>query len=235
MCRLPSHVHGTARVREWFEESTDSQTGKAMSDSAVVPASQVDTFKVLFDGYVPPDVPWEGAGQVASTVTFVQDGDRRIVLDPGFVPSRSVILDPLAELGWQPEDITDVVFSHHHPDHTFNVALFPNAQAHDVWGIYRNDLWVMRPAEGFQVSPGVTLIHTPGHTEQDITTLVATERGLVAYTHLWWTSSRPEGDDTVGVDQDAFHRNRERVLALEPALIVPGHGAAFAPDEDTPR
>lgn len=203
----------------------------------VQPDHAVDEFQVLFAGYVPPSVPWElgTAGSVASTVAFIRDGDRKVIVDPGFVPSRSVILDPLAALGYSPDDITDVVFSHHHPDHTFNVALFPNAQAHDVWGIYRNDQWTMRPAEGFSVSPGVKLIETPGHTPQDITTLVGTDQGLVALTHLWWTDSRPPGDDTVGTDQAAFHSGRDRVLKMAPTLIVPGHGPAFGPTQETPR
>ncbi len=105
------------------------------------------------------------------------------------MPSRGgSILDPLRELGIEAGDITDVVFSHHHPDHTFNVALFPNAQAHDVWGgIYRNDQWVMRPAEGFQVSENVSLIQTPGgHTDQDITTLARTRTA-------WWRSPTSGG------------------------------------------
>ncbi len=208
-----------------------------MTDSKGAPTGAVDQFEVLFAGYVPPAVPWEvgTAGSVASTVAFLRDGDQLIVVDPGFVPSRGSILDPLREMGIEAGDITDVVFSHHHPDHTFNVALFPNAQAHDVWGIYRNDQWVMRPAEGFQVSENVSLIQTPGHTDQDITTLAHTADGLVAFTHLWWTESRPPGDDTVGTDQDAFHASRARVLDMKPALIVPGHGAAFAPSETTPR
>ena len=138
-------------------------------------------------------------------------------------------------MGYQPEDITDIIFSHHHPDHTFNAALFPNAQAHDVWGIYRNDSWTMRFAEGFEVSPGVRLIQTPGHTDQDITTLVGTAQGLVAFTHLWWTDSRPPEPSGVDTDADAMTANRARVLSLEPALIVPGHGPAFAPGDSTPR
>ncbi len=102
------------------------------------------------------EVPWTLGTEaiVASTVSFIRDGDRKIIVDPGFVPGRQAILDPLAELGYEPEEITDVVFSHWHPDHTLNAALFPNAQAHDVWGIYRGDRWTMRWAEGTRSHPG---------------------------------------------------------------------------------
>ena len=50
--------------------------------------------------------------------------------------SRARILDPLRELGVDPQAVTDVVFSHHHPDHTLNAALFPNARYHDFWAVY---------------------------------------------------------------------------------------------------
>jgi glyoxylase-like metal-dependent hydrolase (beta-lactamase superfamily II) len=64
----------------------------------------------------------------------IRAGDRRIIHDPDFVPNRSVILAPLADRGLSANAITDVIISHHHPDHTLNIALFENAQTHDVWG-----------------------------------------------------------------------------------------------------
>jgi len=67
------------------------------------------------------------AEHVASSVTLVRDGDALIVADPGMVSSRARILGPLADLGVAPEDVTHVFLSHHHPDHTINVALFPSA------------------------------------------------------------------------------------------------------------
>src|SRR6267143_1556482 len=137
-------------------------------------------FRVLFEGYV--------GDRVASTVSFVRDGDIRAVIDPGMVPDHAAILGPLRELIASADEVTDVVFSHHHPDHTLNAALFPVARFHDHWAIYQGDVWTSRPAEGFSLSPGVSLIETPGHSPQDISTLVQTERGLVAFTHLWWTS-----------------------------------------------
>lgn len=51
--------------------------------------------------------------------------------------------------------MTDVVFSHHHPDHTVNAALFPSARIHDHWAIYQGDLWISREAEGAVLSPSV--------------------------------------------------------------------------------
>lgn len=189
------------------------------------------SFHVLSEGYLSEG----GNDRVGSTVSLVTDGDVVAVIDPGLVPSRAAILGPLRVMGFEPEHVTDVVISHHHPDHTLNVALFPNARLHDHWAWYRDDLWVSRPAEGFELSPAIRLIETPGHTPQDISTLIEDEDGLVVATHLWWTSTKPQRDP-YATDPETLHRNRARVLAL-PGIsqIVPGHGAPFVPGDDTPR
>jgi len=141
------------------------------------------------------------AERVASTVVLIRDEGAVIVVDPGMVAS-------------------------HHPDHTLNAALFERARFHDFWAIYQDDTWTERPADGFQLSQAVTLMGTPGHTAQDITTLVATDDGLAACTHLWWSSEGP-AVDPLAEDQELLERSRARLLALGPALIVPGHGAPF--------
>lgn len=179
---------------------------------------------VLFDGYV--------GERVAGTVSLVRDGDVLVVVDPGMVPDRDRILAPLERRGITPEAITDVVISHHHPDHTMNIALFPEARLHDHWATYRGDVWTSRPAEGVRLSPGISLIETPGHTSEDITTLVETEQGVAALTHLWWTESA--ASDPLAEDLEGLHAGRRRVLERA-ALIVPGHGPAFRVTDATPR
>jgi glyoxylase-like metal-dependent hydrolase (beta-lactamase superfamily II) len=187
-------------------------------------------FHVLCDGYLSGD----DDDRVGSTVSLAVDGPVVVVIDPGLVSSRSAILDPLDAHGVGVDDVTDVVVSHHHPDHTMNVALFPNARLHDHWAWYRDDLWNSRPAEGFELSGGIRLIETPGHTPQDISTLVDTDEGLVVATHLWWTATYPP-EDPYATDPEALHRNRARVRVLPNlASIVPGHGPAFDPGDSTP-
>ena len=173
------------------------------------------------------------AERVASTVVLVRDGDAVVVVDPGMVASRAQILGPLERLGVSPDEVTDVVFSHHHPDHTLNAALFARARFHDFWAIYQDDRWTDRPADGFELAPSVRLMATPGHTAQDITTLVTTANGLAACTHLWWSSDGPT-IDPLAEDQKLLERSRARLLALEPAVIIPGHGAPFSPSELAP-
>jgi glyoxylase-like metal-dependent hydrolase (beta-lactamase superfamily II) len=184
---------------------------------------------VLVDGYIREGEPQ----RVGSTVSFVRDGTSLIVIDPGFVVARSAILEPLSALGVDASSVTDVVFSHHHPDHTVNAALFPNARIHDHWATYQDDRWTSRDAEGFAVSPDVTLLETPGHTPQDITTVVRSADGASAFTHLWWSAEGP-AEDPYAIDPALLHEHRARVLALADR-IGPGHGPAFVPGAHTPR
>ncbi len=179
---------------------------------------------VLTAGYV--------GERVASSVILVREGDAVIVVDPGMVAHRSAILDPLHALGVHHDDVTDVIFSHHHPDHTVNAALFANARVHDVWAIYVNDQWLER-TDVIEGAPSVSLLDTPGHTPQDISTLIRTAEGLVVCTHLWWSLEGPDVDP-LATDQGALEASRARVLALDPVTIIPGHGPAFAPTDLTP-
>ena len=183
------------------------------------------TVVVLAAGYV--------GDRVASTVGLISDGDAVVVVDPGMVANRSVILAPLARLGIDPGAVTDVVFSHHHPDHTINAALFPNARIHDHWAIYTDDVWDSRDAEGYEISPSIKLIRTPGRSAEDITTLAGTPAGVVAFTHVWWTATIPQ-EDPYAIDAETLRASRKRVLEVADQ-VVPGHGPLFVPDESTPR
>jgi glyoxylase-like metal-dependent hydrolase (beta-lactamase superfamily II) len=174
--------------------------------------------------------------RVASTVTLVRDGDLVAVVDPGMVADRSLILSPLRDLGVAPEEVTDVILSHHHPDHTVNAALFPRARIHDFWATYVDDLWIDREFDGGveHLSGSVRLMLTPGHTREDISTLVETADGLVVCTHVWWKADGP-AEDPFAVDADLLSASRQQLLDLQPVQIVPGHGPAFVPDATTPR
>jgi glyoxylase-like metal-dependent hydrolase (beta-lactamase superfamily II) len=83
-------------------------------------------------------------------VTLLRTGDRTILFDcgagPAFQDSAGRLLDALGSEGLGPEDITDIVFTHAHPDHLWGVLddfdepLFLNA-AHRIGRIER-DYWM---------------------------------------------------------------------------------------------
>ena len=170
---------------------------------------------------------------VAGTVVLIVERDMIAVVDPGMVRHRTRILEPLAAAGYDPSDVTDVLLSHHHPDHTMNVALFESARVHDFQAIYRNDEWTRRPADGVLLSPSVRLLHVPGHTPQDMATVVSTADGVAVCTHAWWNDAGP-AEDPYAPDRDALRTARERVLAIAD-VVVPGHGEPFVPSPETPR
>ncbi|MGO8958229.1 MAG: MBL fold metallo-hydrolase [Streptosporangiaceae bacterium] len=194
------------------------------------PLTGAASVHVLLAGYAREDDDGEHVG---STITLIRDGAAVIVVDPGLVPSRDALLAALEQHGAKPGEVTDVVFSHHHPDHTVNAALFPAARIHDHWAIYDGDLWISRPADGHAISPSVRLMATPGHTAEDITTLAATPAGVYACTHAWWAADGP-ADDPFAPDPAVLAASRARILAVA-SVIIPGHGPAFEPDETTPR
>jgi glyoxylase-like metal-dependent hydrolase (beta-lactamase superfamily II) len=163
---------------------------------------------------------------VASTVTLVRDGDALIVADPGMVRDRGAILDPLRALGMAPEEVTHVFLTHHHPDHTLNVALFPKAEVVDFWARYRGDEWLDHDGDGYAVSTNCALWLTPGHTGEDATLIVRADDAVYAITHLWWRGDRTPEVDPLADDQAALQHSRARVLA-EVDIVIPGHGQPF--------
>lgn len=85
-----------------------------------------------------------GAGLSADTlkndcnITLLRRGDRLAIFDVGagsnFLPTTGKLLQNLAETGIEPKDVTDVIFTHAHPDHLwgltdeFDDLVFPNAR-----------------------------------------------------------------------------------------------------------
>jgi glyoxylase-like metal-dependent hydrolase (beta-lactamase superfamily II) len=170
--------------------------------------------------------------RVASSVVLVLDGDARIVVDPGMVASRALILDPLAALGIPPESISHVFLSHHHPDHTINVALFGEAEVVDFWARYVGDEWLDHDGDGYHLSPHSQLWLTPGHTDQDASLIVEADDATYAMTHAWWRGDRTPEIDPLASDQAALETSRARLLGVAD-IVIPGHGAAFRTGRST--
>lgn len=89
--------------------------------------------------------------QPPCNVTLLRDADRVILFDagsgPAFVPTAGTLLDSLDAIGIAADDITDVVFTHAHPDHLWGVLddfdepVFANANylmAQAEWDYWRD-------------------------------------------------------------------------------------------------
>jgi glyoxylase-like metal-dependent hydrolase (beta-lactamase superfamily II) len=151
---------------------------------------------------------------------LIQTGDRTIVVDTGLGPTRLDIPDvgffqggeflhSLAETDVSPRDVTDVIFTHLHSDHTGWTTrptgvgptfTFPNARHYTTdaeWSFWRAEEQpfgppldtVLRPLEervemlhdGITVAPGVDVVATPGHTPGHVSLVVSSgdERAII--------------------------------------------------------
>lgn len=100
----------------------------------------------------------EAAGRPAErleppcNVTVLRDGDRVVMFDvgsgPNFMPSAGRLMESLDVAGISPGEVTDVVFTHAHPDHIwgllddFDDFVFPEAAYHinrAEWDYWRAD------------------------------------------------------------------------------------------------
>jgi glyoxylase-like metal-dependent hydrolase (beta-lactamase superfamily II) len=138
---------------------------------------------ILVEGF-PGRSPTHG-GLGWSTIGLLQDDTHSIIVDGGSFGIRDILLSKLAEKGLSRQDITHVLLTHAHWDHSVNWTLFPNAEII----IGRIDLeWALNePPGGWQVPelyikelsqsnqlrtvqhleevlPGITVHHVAGHS-----------------------------------------------------------------------
>lgn len=147
---------------------------------------------------------------------LVEGGDKLLLIDTGMAyteraskyhhhgsrqPEGMAIAEQLAKIGYTPEDIDIVVFTHLHWDHCFYMEKFTNAEfyvsekeyhfAMDPIPLYYKSyeapqLGIVRPFEGIEMNlvngeteimPGVRMFDTPGHSVGHMTVEVDTACG----------------------------------------------------------
>lgn len=192
------------------------------------------TITILNEGYVMPIegrnfVPGErtdGARLVASTIAMIEADGAIIIVDPGMVPDDIDLTEKIESLGIKKETVTHVFVSHHHPDHTIRIGMFPNATVVDFWGSYKYDLWEDHGDE-YEIAPNVMLIRSPGHTNEDASLVVSAENGTYVFTHVWWNEKMEPKVDPLAEDHKKLIESRRKILEIAD-FIIPGHGSMFA-------
>ena len=119
-----------------------------------------------------------------STIALLRMGERVVIIDTGSFSARKAINAGLARAGLTPADVTDVLLTHAHYDHSINWVLFPKARIHigkvemdwavPQWGDpVLPELYVRALAEsprlsliadGDTVLPNIQAVRAPGHT-----------------------------------------------------------------------
>lgn len=141
---------------------------------------QVD---IIFQGYPGKAVCHGNLGW--STVSLLRGQQRSILLDTGSMGIRKELIHRLAQHGVSPNDITDLLLTHSHHDHSINWTLFSQARIfigeielnwalQQKWGatsvaeLYMEELkdWptLRTITDGETVLPGITAHLAPGHT-----------------------------------------------------------------------
>ena len=176
---------------------------------------------ILVQGFPGKTVCHGGLGW--STVVLLRGKGRVVLIDTGSFGMRRLIVNQLNRCGLTPADVTDVLLTHAHYDHSINWIMFPNARivigAEELdWAaaqpighllvpeLYIRDLAIsprLRSVrDGDEVFPGMTAYAAPGHTPGHLIFFLSTAARDQAE---WEPVSRPDHapNDKVGAQSDA--------------------------------
>lgn len=62
-----------------------------------------------------------------STIVLICIGEKKILVDTGYISDRYLLIDNLKSIDLEPESITDVILTHFHMDHIGNIEYFKNS------------------------------------------------------------------------------------------------------------
>jgi glyoxylase-like metal-dependent hydrolase (beta-lactamase superfamily II) len=138
---------------------------------------------ILVTGFPGKTVCHGGLGW--STVALVRGHGRVILIDAGNFGMRRLVSERLAAHGLNPGDVTDVILTHAHYDHSMNFPMFQSARVllgkseldwalaqpighHIIPEFYVRELKTWPTFEGVEIGqevlPGLTAYAGPGHT-----------------------------------------------------------------------
>jgi len=163
-----------------------------------------------------------------SSVTLIETGKERILVDTGMLGEEGILLDALSARGLTPEDVDLVVNTHLHLDHCGCNLLFRNS----IFYADRNEnppAYFRPTPDGQELVPGVQFLSTPGHTQGSLTVLVKSEDKVFAMVgdaiptkDKYDTLSPPE----INIDERLAIDSMKRIISRAD-VIIPGHDAMF--------
>lgn len=181
-----------------------------------------------------------------SSVVLLTSAEERILVDTGAHGMRPVLLQRLKERGLEPDDITTVVLSHSHWDHSHNAPLFKRARIliHKIELDYAStgkDLMVPEGLFAFlmstgrldtvpgepEIMSGVHMIRTPGHTPGQVSIVIeGDETTTVAADGLKNRQEFLTGTAEMTLDPQATTASIKRISEIG-GVVVPGHDRPF--------
>jgi len=166
-----------------------------------------------------------------SSVTLIDSGSKRIVVDTGLLGEDGVISDALAARGLSPNDIDYVVNTHLHLDHCGCNLLFRNSVFFADKG-ENPPVHFRHTEDGRELVPGVRFLSTPGHTEGSVSVVVESEDAIyviagdaIPTIENYETLTPP----AIHIDRRLAEDSMRRILKIADR-VIPGHGAMFEVD-----
>jgi len=165
--------------------------------------------------------------EASSTVTMVRTDGMIVLVDTGSFAESGQLEETLRSQHIEPRKIDIVVNTHLHMDHIGGNGLFQNARFY-AHGLESPPVGTVRVAEEMDLSPGVKLLHTPGHTAGSISVLVRGERRYAICGDAIPTRANLEKHvpPAINIDQRLALKSME-VLERSADVIVPGHEGPF--------
>lgn len=163
-----------------------------------------------------------------SSVTLIESGENKIIVDTGHQGDRGIVVDSLSARELTPEDIDVVINTHLHLDHCGCNLIFSKAVFYAHQG-ENPPIHFRRADEGTEVAFGVSIMHTPGHTAGSISVIARTESSVYAIVgdaiptiENYETMSPPR----LNIDKRLALESMKRIIDTA-SHIIPGHGAPF--------
>lgn len=197
-----------------------------------------------------------------SSIVLLRGHGRVALVDVGAFGIRKALISRLKERGLKPSDVTDVILTHSHYDHSVNWTLFSHARIviggeeldwsiGEPWGetpvpeLYVRELrkWptLARVAAGDEVLPGMIAHDAPGHTPHHLVFMLNGESRDVVFTGDA-AKNRAElisRDVDMTFSAEASAATIERIWKLwrmgEGTILVPGHDLPMVQENGIPR
>lgn len=215
---------------------------------------------ILVCGYPGKSVCHGGLGW--SSVVLLRAADRVALVDAGNFGMRKMLIEQLAREGLKPADVTDLLLTHSHYDHSVNWTLFRDARIvvgavelawalEEPWGetpvpeLYVRTLndWPTceKIQDGAEVFPGMTAHIAPGHTPGCLVFHLRTPERDVIFTGDA-AKNRAElvsRDTDMTYDPAVSRETIEMIWSLwrqrPGTVVVPGHDLPMVLDDGKPR
>ncbi len=216
--------------------------------------------EIVVQGYPGKSVCHGGLGW--STIVLLRGSGRIALIDTGSFAQRNLILERLRANGLSPADVTDVLLTHSHWDHSINWVMFPKARVHieagelawsiaEPWGttpvpeLYVRELdrspQLQRIAAGQEVLPGLRVHSAPGHTPGHVVFALRGPSRDIIFTGDAAKNRAEMLSRTADMtyDQNVSRHSMEMIWALwrerPNSLLVPGHDAPMVLENGEPR